>query len=300
MSLRLARFAATATLSIAVVSCQRSPSPGGPDATPPARPSAPTIGRIEFLGGTPAPGATVDVPYCPHVSDDCFPALDLRFRVVHEVEAPGRSFEVVLTDGAGNTCAAGAAYQSRRPALPVGAAEEVRPTEIYVGGPGCPYPTSAAAVTITAVRARMVAADGHTTLADATFAARYTFRGPALSQAATRPEIVDFCYDAGVGIPRCTDQPILGDAADYWCEADDADGDAAMVTLDFRAREGCTSSRECWSESQSFPARPVRRNVRLSTGRHEFPATAAATLTCTVRDARGLQTVRSTCLGPGC
>jgi len=153
----------------------------------------------------------------------------------------------------------------------------------------CAYSWPGPTLVTTMVRTRLkTMAYPHRLIEETTFPARFEFSfvGVPLSSVPTAPSLARlearvYCNYNGPGVPYSL-------AIDAACELVDDDGDALAVTLAFRRDGECSKSGDCWSESRTWPARPVRTTATMSVAEKPAPAApATGTLTCTVTDSRG-------------
>jgi hypothetical protein len=163
-------------------------------------------------------------------------------------------------------------------------------TSFDVGGGDCPFTNPV--VEITTVAARVSAG----TL-QARFPVTYTFLAP-LSPTRTAPSVTELCWDA-IGVPTgyCVGPPLEDDLMQYWCVAQDDDGDALSLTLSFRTKSGCETADHCWTKSRSFAPRPVPSPVRLDFDNRRFPEGTGREVTCRVVDSLDRGAEKTVCLG---
>jgi len=279
-------------LALSAFSCGGA-RPTTPEAAP--SPSPPLSAAIEFVDSVPGAGSALPVEECAG-GESCVPGLTMAFVLTSLETVAQTHLAVELRDPQSHVCITGFASIPGG-TLPAGQPVRVAVTYFEVGGDGCLYPASAAAVPIKDVVAR-ITVGGRATLAERRFATSYLLQGPPLASGPTRPEIAGICWDA-VGIPtgHCAETPLAGDPMQYWCDVRDPDGDALTITFEFRASDGCGAADRCWSEADTFPMRLVPDPARLVTRIHEYPLLGGALLTCTATDTHGFSATRSICFG---
>lgn len=257
-------------IALALSACSHSP----------AAPSGPQL-DIVFLSSNPGPGSTIPVQ---ESNGGLTRALTLSFSI--PVQTSDLSLDVVLSDAEGRICARGSGLVLPSPGSP---AAHVDVNTLLVGDASCPYPSQAATVETTTLRASL---GGFTK----TFPLRYVFAGPPLARTPTRPEITEVAFGAArSGYP---DVPGPNQDVIFRCLARDPDGDALTITLSLQNLSGsfCWSDRHCWSVTKAFGPRILDQTVRHTVGAKTPEEPILGRLTCTVEDARGNRTSRSVCL----